>query len=254
MKNSNKQIDFSGKTFLVTGATRGIGKQIADDLADLGASLILTGTNEREIKQLNKQAIESKIDKAYYAVNFVKDDQFLAFEKELNKYSKVDGLVNNAAINRLNHIQDIDQNDWDDMVKVNLTTPVKLLNSISPKMIDQKYGRVVNIASIFGTISKEKRVAYSATKFGIHGLTVGASNDLAKHNILINTVSPGFVLTDLTKKNLSEKEIKDLKDQIPVKRLANTSDISSVVIFLLSDLNQYLTGQNIIVDGGFTNI
>ena len=83
---------------------------------------------------------------------------------------------------------------------------------------------------------------------------MGASNDLAKYNILINTVSPGFVLTDLTKKNLSEQEMKDLRDQIPVKRLATTSDISSVVLFLLSDLNQYLTGQNIIVDGGFTNV
>ena len=254
MKNFNKQMDFSGKTFIVTGATRGIGKQIADDLADLGARLILTGTNEGEITQLNKYAIENKINITYYAVNFVKGDQFLAFEKELNKAPKIDGLVNNAAINRLNHIQNIEQDDWDDMVKVNLTAPAKLLNSISPKMIDRKYGRIVNIASIFGTISKEKRVAYSATKFGIHGLTVGASNDLAKYNILINTVSPGFVLTDLTKKNLSEQEMKDLRDQIPVKRLATTSDISSVVLFLLSDLNQYLTGQNIIVDGGFTNV
>ena len=121
-------------------------------------------------------------------------------------------------------------------------------------MIKNNYGRVVNIASIFSKISKEKRAVYSATKFGIHGLTVGASNDLASQNILVNTVSPGFVLTDLTRKNLTLIEMDSLTNQIPSKRLASTSDISSVVVFLLSDLNQYLTGQNIIVDGGFTNV
>jgi 3-oxoacyl-[acyl-carrier protein] reductase len=113
---------------------------------------------------------------------------------------------------------------------------------------------VVNIASIFSKISKEKRSVYSATKFGIHGLTVGVSNDLARYNILVNTVSPGFVLTDLTRQNLSELEMQALSEQVPAKRLAQTSDISNVVVFLLSDLNQYLTGQNIIVDGGFTNV
>ena len=121
-------------------------------------------------------------------------------------------------------------------------------------MIANKYGRIVNIASIFGVISKEKRAVYSATKFGIHGLTVGCSNDLAKYNVLVNTVSPGFVLTDLTRKNLSVSEMEELSNQIPIKRLAEPADISNVVIFLMSNLNQYLTGQNIIVDGGFTNV
>jgi 3-oxoacyl-[acyl-carrier protein] reductase len=121
-------------------------------------------------------------------------------------------------------------------------------------MIKNGYGRIVNIASIFGVISKEKRAVYSATKFGIHGLTVGCSNDLARFNILVNTVSPGFVLTDLTRKNLSIIEMELLSNQVPIKRMAETSDISNVAVFLLSNLNQYLTGQNIIVDGGFTNV
>ena len=140
------------------------------------------------------------------------------------------------------------------MVAVNLTAPFRIISALSSKMIENNYGRIVNIASIFSKISKEKRSVYSATKFGIHGLTVGASNDLASKNILVNTVSPGFVLTDLTKKNLTLIEMDSLINQIPSKRLANTTDISSVVVFLLSDLNQYLTGQNIIVDGGFTNV
>ena len=118
----------------------------------------------------------------------------------------------------------------------------------------QQWGRIVNVASIFSKISKERRSVYSATKFGLHGLTVGVSNDLARYNILVNTLSPGFVLTDLTRKNLSEKEMQELAGMIPARRLAEVKDISNVALFLLSELNQYLTGQNIIVDGGFTNV
>jgi 3-oxoacyl-[acyl-carrier protein] reductase len=113
------------------------------------------------------------------------------------------------------------------------------------------YGRIINIGSIFGTVSRAKRSIYSVTKSGIHGLTVAVSNELAPFGVLVNTVSPGFVLTDLTRKNLTEKERLELAKQIPVGRLALPQDISRVVVFLASDLNTYLTGKNITVDGGF---
>ena len=248
------KLDFTNKTVLITGATRGIGKQIAEDLHNLGANLILTGTNAIEINDLNNLAKSQGQNKKYFAVDLIHSEQVDMFISELSKYPKIDCLVNNAGINRLNHIQDVLFSDWDEMLAINLTAPFKILNTVSKSMIKNNYGRVVNIASIFSKISKEKRAVYSATKFGIHGLTVGASNDLASKNILVNTVSPGFVLTDLTKKNLTLIEMDSLTNQIPSKRLANTTDISSVVVFLLSDLNQYLTGQNIIVDGGFTNV
>jgi 3-oxoacyl-[acyl-carrier protein] reductase len=248
------EFNFSNRTVLITGGTRGIGKKIAEDLLSLGANLILSGTNPVEIEKLNSTAKRDGLPITYFAVDFMKSDQVNEFIKKLNKFPKIDCIINNAGINRLNYIQNAETTDWDDMLAVNLTAPFKLLNLISPLMIQNGYGRVVNIASIFSKISKEKRSVYSATKFGIHGLTVGVSNDLARHNILVNTVSPGFVLTDLTRQNLSESEMIALSDQIPAKRLAQTSDISNIVVFLLSDLNQYLTGQNIIVDGGFTNI
>lgn len=248
------QFNFSNKTVLITGGTRGIGKKIAEDLLALGANLILTGTNPDEIEKLNATAKIKGHTVTYFAVDLMNADQIKAFIEKLAQFPKIDCIVNNAGINRLNFIQDAIATDWDDMLAVNLTAPFKLLNAISPKMIQNNYGRVVNIASIFSKISKEKRSVYSATKFGIHGLTVGVSNDLARYNILVNTVSPGFVLTDLTRQNLSESEMQALSEQVPVKRLAQTSDISNVVVFLLSDLNQYLTGQNIIVDGGFTNV
>ena len=248
------KIDFTGKTILVTGATRGIGKQIADDLALLGAELILTGTHPDQIAELNELAQSENLQRKYYCVDLLNKVSLDDFILKLESYPKIDALVNNAGINRLNFINDILENDWNEMLAVNLSAPFRLLKTVSKKMISHQYGRVINIASIFSKISKEKRSAYSATKFGLHGLTVGVSNDLARHNILVNTLSPGFVMTDLTRKNLSSIEMVQLVDQVPAKRLAEVKDISNVAVFLLSDQNSYLTGQNIVVDGGFTNV
>ena len=247
-------IDFTGKTIVVTGATRGIGKQIADDLALLGADLILTGTHPEQIAELNQFAQSNNLRKTYYCVDLLNKESLDDFISKLELYPKIDALVNNAGINRLNFINDILENDWEEMISVNLSAPFRLLKAVSKKMINHQYGRVINIASIFSKISKEKRSAYSATKFGLHGLTVGVSNDLARHNILVNTLSPGFVMTDLTRKNLSATEMEQLAGQVPAKRLAEVKDISNVAIFLLSEQNSYLTGQNIVVDGGFTNV
>lgn len=247
-------IDFHNKIVLVTGATKGIGKQIADDLYKAGAHLLLTGTKPEEINRLNNHAKTNDERRRYFCVDFSNEQSVAAFLQVLEAMPRIDSLVNNAGINQLNPIDKIDESDWAGMLAVNLSTPLRLIKLISAKMIQQQYGRIINIGSIFSKISKEQRAAYSATKFGLHGLTVGVSNDLARHKILVNTVSPGFIITELTLKNLSDKERSGLEEIVPAKRLGNVSDISSVVLFLLSDLNQYLTGQNIVVDGGFTNV
>jgi NAD(P)-dependent dehydrogenase (short-subunit alcohol dehydrogenase family) len=249
-----KQLEFEGRTILITGATRGIGKQIADDLSGFGASLILTGTNQEEIDSLNADAVLHNRNARYYCLDILNPESLDNFIEQIGEFERIDGLVNNAGINRLNSINEVLDHDWNEMVAVNLTAPFRILKAVSTKMISRQYGRVINISSIFGKISKAKRVVYSATKFGLHGLTVGASNDLARFNIMVNTISPGFVLTDLTRKNLSETEMKELAEQIPSKRLASVTDISTFAVFLLSELNQYLTGQNVIIDGGFTNV
>jgi NAD(P)-dependent dehydrogenase (short-subunit alcohol dehydrogenase family) len=248
------KLDFTGKTIVITGATRGIGKQIADDLASLGADLIITGTDQSEIDGLNALQQAGTRRKLYCRLDLSENESVENFISEMSKEKVIHGLVNNAGINRLNPIQDAQLEDWHDMIAVNLTAPFRLINALSKRMIAQNYGRILNIGSIFSKISKEKRSIYSATKFGVDGLTTGISNDLARFNIFCNTLSPGFVLTDLTRNNLSEKEMLDLSDMVPAKRLAQVADISNVAVFLLSDLNQYLTGQNIIVDGGYTNV
>ena len=248
------EFEFKNKTILITGATRGIGKQIAHDLEFLGAKLLLTGTKSKEIIELNEKAKLEQSKRKYFHLDILDKKSLKKFILEINRIDIIHGLINNAGINRLNKIQDSKDNDWDEMIDVNLTAPYKLIKAVAKNMIREKYGRIVNIGSIFGKISKEKRSIYSATKFGIHGLTVGSSNDLAKHNILVNTLSPGFILTELTENNLSAKEINQLKNEIPLKKLGSTKDISKIVIFLMSDLNLYITGQNIIADGGYTNV
>lgn len=245
---------FDNQVALITGATRGIGKEIADTLHALGASVLITGTNAAQLEYLQKLSDQNGERKRYYCVDFSKQQQLDDFIKEMARIDKIDILVNNAGINKLNFVNEALTEDWNEMLSVNLTTPFLLIRAVSHKMKKYEYGRIVNIASIFSTISKERRSVYSATKFGLHGLTVGVSNDLARHNILVNTVSPGFVLTDLTRKNLSESEIGQLTNQIPARRMGCTEDIARVVTFLVSEWNSYLTGQNIIVDGGFVNV
>lgn len=252
-RECNMKISFEGKTILVTGSTRGIGKKIAEDIYELGGTVLLTGTNPDQIRELNSSA-NSDTRKKYFCVDFSSISSINAFIAELDKIDKIDVLVNNAGINKLNSIQDVEYQDWLDMISVNLTGPLLIMKTLSRKMVAQGYGRIINIASIFSKVSKERRSVYSATKFGLDGLTVGISNDLARYNILVNTVSPGFIMTDLTRKNLSNEEIDQLTLQIPAKRMGQPEDISRVVAFLASDLNSYLTGQNIVVDGGFVNV
>lgn len=248
------KIQFDNKIILVTGGTRGIGKQIADDLHDLGGTVIITGTNKQRISELNEQAKKDGLKKHFYCVDFSSKEDTQKFISQLGEYKKIDVLVNNAGINKLNFIDDALTEDWDEMLAVNLSGPFHIIRALSGRMKTAGYGRIINIASIFSKISKEKRSVYSATKFGIHGLTVGVANDLSRFNILVNTVSPGFIMTDLTRKNLSPAEIETMTLQIPAKRMGETKDISNVVAFLASDLNTYITGQNIIVDGGFVNV
>ncbi len=248
------KIDFTGQTVLVTGATRGIGRQIADSFAAAGASLLLTGTNEEQIEDLNKQAaLGSHPVRRYIAVDFTNKASVSAFLAEIDMLEHLDVCINNAGINRLNSIQKALVEDWDDMLDVNLKAPFLLLRAIVGKMMKNNYGRIVNISSIYGVISRTERSIYSASKFGLHGLTVSASLELARYDILSNTVSPGFVMTDLTRQNLNKDERFALASQIPVGRFAEPIEIAKPVLFLASKENTYLTGQNIIVDGGYVN-
>ena len=248
------KIGFSNQVVIVTGATRGIGLQITEDLALLGAQLILTGTDNQQIQKLNLLAKKKKQKRIYYCVDMSDRDSLGLFLKEIGRLKKIDVVVNNAGINRINLLEETKEEDWDDMLAVNLKGPYLLTRAVAKIMKKNRYGRIINIASIFGTVSKPKRSIYTTTKAGIIGFTKAASNELAAYNILVNAVSPGFILTDLTRKNLSEQERKGIAKIVPAQRLGTPKDVSNVVMFLASGLNTYLTGKDITVDGGYTDV
>ncbi|HYX35371.1 MAG TPA: SDR family oxidoreductase [Oligoflexus sp.] len=241
-------INFDGQVALVTGGTRGIGWQMAQDFERLGAKVWVTGTSPVKPAHLSERNFE------YIAVDFSIEQQVQIFLEKLKTLDRLDICVNNAGINRINPLQNIEAGDYRDMMAVNLDVPFKIIQTVAPIMQKRAYGRIVNISSIFGKISMEKRTAYSMTKFGLKGLTVATSIELARQGILVNTVSPGFTLTDLTRKNLKELEIEALSAQIPARRLAEVHEISHVVTFLCSRYNSYMCGQDVVVDGGFTNV
>jgi len=245
-------LDFRGQHAVVTGGTRGIGRRIVEDLAELGATVTATGLRVEGIERLNRERPIANV--TWRQADFTDRLATEAFAEELSRHDKIDVLVNNAGINRLDAIDACRLEDWDALTAVNLDAPFMLLRAAVPVMRRAGYGRVVNIASIWSEISRPKRAVYSATKFGLRGLTVAASTELARFNIMVNSVSPGFVLTDLTRQNLSEADQEELKGQIPVGRFADPAEISRAVIFLCSTLNTYITGQNLVVDGGFTNV
>lgn len=247
------KIDFSGQIALVTGATRGLGRQIADDLSRLGAELVLTGTNPEEVGLLSSADRRRKPRRHWQALDFTKADSVDEFLDKLENYGRIDVCVNNAGINRINPIDQIRSEDWQDILRVNLNGPFLVSRAVSRLMKKNGYGRIVNIGSVFGVVSKEGRAAYSVTKFGVRGLTVASALDLAPYNILVNTVSPGVVATDLTTRILGEKGIQEMSSKIPLARLASPEEISRVVLFVASKLNTYMTAQNIVVDGGFVN-
>jgi NAD(P)-dependent dehydrogenase (short-subunit alcohol dehydrogenase family) len=243
------KLNFDGQIALVTGATRGIGRQLAQDFASLGARVLLTGTDEERAVR-SASSLPGKGHRGL-AVDFCDADSTDSFITAVGLEPRIDVLVNNAGINRINPVDAVLDDDWLAVQRVNLEAPLRLTRTVSRIMKANGYGRIVNISSIFGVISKEKRALYSMTKFGLRGLTVASAHDLAKYGILVNSVSPGFVQTELTDKMLSPSERASLADQIPLRRFATPEDISPVVVFLASSLNTYVTAQNVVADGGF---
>jgi len=228
-------LNYEGKTALVTGASRGIGLAIKQDLESCGAKVIFADRTIVDFTDL--KATRNWISEVI----------------EVNP--KIDVLINNAGINKIAEIgNDSSFEEYESLMAVNVSAPFLISEAVSKLMVKHRYGRIVNISSIFGVITKAKRLNYSITKNALLGMTKTYGIELAKHNILTNAVSPGFTKTDLTKNILGEQGMKELESNIPIGKLADTTDISKVVLFLASEVNSYITSQNIIVDGGFCNV
>lgn len=221
--------EMNKKVALVTGASRGIGSAITKRLRDAGINVLTPPRQELDLRSHN--SIDSYLD---------------------SLKPPVDILINNAGINIPSLCTDLTDDAVNQTLQVNLLAPLRLICGIAPQMIERKFGRIVNISSIWGAITKPGRVTYSMSKAGLNALTRTLAVELASHNVLVNAVAPGYVNTELTKQNNTEREINAIKKSIPMRRLAEPFEIAEVVAFLASDKNTYLTGQIIIVDGGFT--
>lgn len=215
---------------LITGASRGIGKAIAEKFIREGYEVFRPARQDLDLND------------AVSIAAFVKKNENICF----------DVIINNAGCNDINLIENITDDELASMININLIAPMKLARGFVKGMKAQKYGRIVNIGSIWACVSKAGRCVYSATKNGIHGVTNTLAVELAADNILVNTVCPGFTLTELTRKNNSPEQIHTIVKDIPIGRMAEPEEMAEVVYFLASEKNTYLTGQKIVVDGGFT--
>jgi 3-oxoacyl-[acyl-carrier protein] reductase len=223
-------MDLKGKIALVTGSSRGIGKSIGDKLESYGAEVIRTST-----KDVDFSNIEST-------------NNFIDHIKTID----IDILINNAGICINDHIGDISYEDFDKVQKVNLYAPFMVTQAVCENMKKKGYGRIVNISSIKGTGSSEKRLSYTTSKSGLNGMTRTMACDLAPYGILVNSISPGFTNTELTDSMLTQSDKDYLVERIPMNRFGEVGDIANLVSFFVSDLNSYVTGQDIIIDGGYT--
>ena len=240
------KLDFKNKIVLITGGEGGLGKSICSKFLQLGAKVIVTTTK----KELVNKTISKKI---YMHLNYNNKNSVQSFFNNLRKIKKIDILINNAGINQLSYINEIDEKYLEEIYGVNLKGPIIMTKQISKIMIKNRSGKIVNISSIFGVVGKSGRSLYSVTKFGLIGLTKSTALDLAKYNILVNSVAPGVINAGLTKKILKSKELKKIKDEIPLNRLGEPLAVSYLVCFLCSNLNTYITGQNFVIDGGYTS-
>lgn len=238
---------YEGAKALVTGGTRGIGRAVASRLKQLGADVTVTGRAPTAPGLAGGfgylQADLSSREGTELAVD------------SLRAMSGLTILVNNAGINKIHSVEHFPPEEFDEITQVNYTAVYRLTQAAAQVMLAEKTaGRIVNIASIWATHTRIGRTAYCAAKAGLLGMTRSVSTDLAGHGILVNAVSPGFVRTELTARTLRPDGIAEVSKQIPLGRLAEPDEIAEVVSFLAGPNNTYLTGQNIIVDGGFTNV
>lgn len=189
----------------------------------------------------------------YHQVDF-SDRAAMERFAEAVKRLDFDILVNNAGINKVGAFDGVAMEDFDSIQQVNIRAPFVLCQAVLPGMRKKKWGRIVNISSIFGKISKELRGPYSASKFALDGMSVALAAEVAEDGILVNCVAPGFIRTDMTWAILGEKGVEEIAARVPMKRLGTPQEVAALVAWLVSPENTYITGQNIAIDGGFSRV
>lgn len=235
--------DLKGKVAVVTGGSRGIGRAIAQGLLSCGARVLITSTHDTSGWWKQETTVTHAV------LNFNNDASIEAFSRTLDQFDRIDILVNNAGIHYPMAIDRIKQSQWEEVLRVNLTGPMRMIQLVLPKMKEHG-GSILNVSSISGIIARPGGGTYSASKSGLIGLTRAVALDLAKHRILVNALCPGTTRTDMVDQVLSQEQTEQFRRQSALERLATPEEIANIALFLVSPLNTYITGQAIVADGG----
>ena len=239
--------DLEGKKALITGASGGIGKEIAKVLIEHNAEVCISGRNHEELNALKKS-----LGKKCHVVtcDLSKKDEIIELVKKADEFmGYIDVLVNNAGITKDNIFLRMSENEWEDVLNVNLNSTFNILKLITKGMVKRKYGRIINISSVVGVTGGAGQVNYSASKAGLIGLTKSLSQEIATRNITVNCIAPGFIETPMTEK-LDVKRKDAIINSIPMNRIGTPKDLSSAIIFLASQESSYITGQTLHINGG----
>lgn len=240
--------ELEGEIALVTGASRGIGKAIAEQLAAAGASVIGTATSDSGADSIS--AYLSSAGGKGMCLNVTDTDSIAAVMKAINdEFGAVTILVNNAGITKDNLLMMMKEEQWNDIIETNLTSIYRLSKAVVRSMMKARKGRIINIASVVGLTGNPGQTNYSATKAGMLGFSKSLAREIGSRNITVNCVAPGFIDTDMTKE-LAEEQKQALIGQIPLNRLGDPADIAAAVCFLASPAAAYITGETLHVNGG----
>ena len=247
-----KNINLKGKTALITGATKGLGRGTAQAIAEAGGNVIAIGRNQSDLNSLGK--IIKKLRVKYVSFN-CDVNNFNRIKRFISKLKKLDILVNNAGTNIPEPFLNVKKSSLETLLNINTKAVFNVAQLCANQIIKlkRKNGSIINISSIFGIVAGKKRTVYSMTKFGVEGLTKGMALDLAKYNIRVNSVCPNLVMTPRTKKYFADKKYnKYVKESTPINKVVTVSDVATAVAFLASDASSMITGSSIVIDGGWT--
>ena len=241
---------FEGRVALVTGASQGIGLACAVSLARQGAAVALAARNQQKLDELAQQISAAGGKAATFVIDVAEEEQIKSgIKAALAHFGKIDILVNNAGITRDQLVMRMKRADWDAVLSTNLTSAYLTIQQVIGSMLRQRWGRIINVSSIFGQTGQAGQANYAASKAGLIGLTMAMAREVASRNITVNAVAPGFIETSMTAA-LSEEFKQNAVKMIPLGRVGTPEDVANAVSFLASDEASYITGHVLNVNGG----
>ena len=250
---ANNRFDLTGKVALVTGGSRGLGKAMARGFAEAGADVVISSRNEGELRPALDEILRGTGRRGKYVVSDLsrREEAGRLAAAALEQMGRVDILINNAGTNAPQPIDQVRDEDWDRVLELNLSSIMALTRALAPSMKERRWGRIIHISSIMGFVSKEGRNVYSATKSALIGMARASALDLGPFGITVNCIAPGPFLTELPGRLLSDAEKRAFAERTALGRWGEPEELIGPALLLASDAGAYITGETLVVDGGY---